>query len=168
MQQHGLDGDWARYRAQPRATVTPPPSQPQGWKPDPQEAMRALNRVILDTINGLPKENNFGIDSLEFEVVKHEPTSGGLKITLEGHGYAHAKHAEHIRRKLETVAQYAKKPLLEQGIRLDILYNNLQTWDGDESENESTLDSPIGLVHRFEFSVQAVASVSLRKTTTSA
>lgn len=160
LKDHGLEDDWKSYKDKPKP-ITAPPENAKGWKLSPHEAMRDISKIIKDSIDGTTKINKFGISDIKFEVINSEDTSTGVKIDMEAQGVAHARNADHIKKQLEKVMANAKAPLADRGIRMEFLYNKIDT---NDSVEEANFDEPaIGLVRKIDFRIICSAIVNSAK-----
>jgi len=161
LKDNGLEDDWKSFKNKPKP-ITAPPAEAKGWKLDGDEAMRDINRIVKDVIDGTTKVNNFGIEDINFEVINTEETSTGIKINLEAQGSAHARNNNHIKKQLEKVMAAAKSPLAQKGIHMEIFYNRIDTNDSVEETNDNN-EPAIGLVRKIDFRVTCTAIVNFNK-----
>ncbi len=152
--QHGLEDDWKEFRNRPKP-IDAPPEHPKGWSAGGDEPLRNLNRIIKETIDTIPKVNNFGIDSMQFEKINEEKTSTGTLLNMEASGTTSARNKDHIKKQLAELLNHAKEKLSKENISLQILYNKL---DISEAMEETSMDEPaIGLVRKWSFRVICAA-----------
>ena len=90
-----------------------------------KDAIREITRITNTTIDNTRRNNGYGINHLNFEVINEERAKEGIQINFEVTGSANARDKLHVVSLLKRLMSDMRETLWREKIFLEIMYHKI-------------------------------------------